>query len=731
MTAVYPVVEQRQNIVVTQMESLKTELSVLRAVSDAHRQWQKTRSAADSLKFENLSKLLHYASGIHWNFVDKWCANESKINTPFHKIEQALKSVMTEIYQVGIIDSGMLKKNHKSFALRAGNSEEIISAEKLFSPAEANARLELRLSASFGESDSFKLALNLGQALLIPNLIYNEHETGQQILFAKENVPRTLGFVQEGERIVGKNERITDEIKAKLDSYRRMKSEEGSDIDRTSQRLGILFHVLLILGLYTTYLFLFRKKIFHNNAALGLIGILFCIEGALAYLTRLVDLSLPMQYLVFVPAASMLLAIIFDSRVAFYGTVMLGLLIAGIRGNDYSIALASIVAGSLGAYTVRDIKNRTQIFQSIGFIFLGYLLSILALGMERFEDLKSMGIEAAFVFGNALVSSVLTYALLIFFERIFNLTTDLRLVELADFNQPLLERLSEEAPGTFHHSLMLGNLAEAAADEIGANSILAKVGAYYHDVGKLIKPDYFVENQVGSPNRHSKLKPRMSAKIIISHVEEGMELARAYNIPEKVVDFIPQHHGTGRLSFFFDKALKQAATRKNNKEVVNEEDYRYPGPKPQSKETAIVMLADLVEARTRTISEVTPQSLETMIDNLLKQRLIEGELEECDLTMRDIHKVKDAFLQILIGIHHHRIKYPDQQSSQDIANETSPTQAASEPAQSEEPVVEEPAREELSQISPAQEVEPPEEQKESPNENLSSSQSPDNQDTIA
>ena len=281
-----------------------------------------------------------------------------------------------------------------------------------------------------------------------------------------------------------------------------------------------------------------------------------------------------------------------------------------------------------------------------------------------------MGEEISLAFGNALISSMLTYALLLLFERVFNITTDLRLVELSDLNHPLLQRLSEEAPGTFHHSQMIGNLAEAAADEIGANSILAKVGAYYHDVGKLIKPDYFVENQVGTPNRHSKLKPRMSAKLIISHVAEGMELAQAYKIPEKIVDFIPQHHGTGRLSFFFDKALKQAATRKNNKEIVHEEDYRYPGPKPQSRETAIVMLADTVEATARSITDVTPQKLEATIDNMIKQRLIEGELDECGLTMRDLNKIKDAFLQILIGVHHHRIQYPDRESVETPHTET-------------------------------------------------------------
>ncbi|MFI5252962.1 MAG: HD family phosphohydrolase [Bacteroidota bacterium] len=672
--AVYPVVENKPNFEATRIERLKVLLEDLRSTSDAHRKWTKSNSIDDSLKFLNLAKQLPYSPGVRWSVIDRWRAGEGKNETSLSKIDKELRQLIPELYRTGIIDSGKLIQSHKYFAIRQGFSEEVVPTNNIITLTEARSQLQSKLHLTFGESDLLTVAENLGSAILTPNLKFNLHGTQQEVLASQDKVPRTLGFVQAGERIIGKNERITEDVKVKLDSYRRAKSEEGSDIDRTGQRFGIIFHVLLIVGLYSTYLFLFRKKIFNDNSALGLIALLFCLEGFFAYATGLIDLALPVQLLIFVPAASMLLTIIFDSRVAFYGTVMIAFLIAGIRGNDYAIALESIIAGCLGAYTVRDIKSRTQIFQSIGFIFLGYLLTILALGWERFEDVETIGTEIAFAFGNALISSVLTYALLIFFEHVFNITTDLRLVELADFNQPLLERLSEEAPGTFHHSLMLGNLSEAAADEIGANSILAKVGAYYHDVGKLIKPDYFIENQVGLPNRHTKLKPRMSAKIIISHVIEGMELARAYNIPEVIVDFIPQHHGVKRLSFFYDKALKQAASRKNNKEVIRDEDYHYPGPKPQTKETAIVMLADTVEATTRAMVEVTPQSLETIIDNLIKQQLIEGELEECTLTMRDIAKIKAAFLQILIGIHHHRMKYPDQETVETPALENEKSQ---------------------------------------------------------
>jgi hypothetical protein len=261
---------------------------------------------------------------------------------------------------------------------------------------------------------------------------------------------------------------------------------------------------------------------------------------------------------------------------------------------------------------------------------------------------------------NAIVSPVLTYGLLFFFERVFKVTTDLTLAELSDLNNSLLIELSEQAPGTFHHSVTIGNLAEAAAEAIGANSILARVGGYYHDIGKLLKPEYFVENQVGPHGRHNRLKPRMSALIISSHVREGIELGRKRGLPEVVLNFIPQHHGTTRISFFYDKALKQAA-KKPPKDPIHEEDYLYPGPKPQTKEAGIVMLADSVEASTRTYPNLTPQKLEAAIDNMIKHRFMEGQLDECELTLRDLTKIKEAFLKILIGIHHHRIQYPEQE----------------------------------------------------------------------
>lgn len=583
---------------------------------------------------------------------------------------QKFGGILDDVLRIGIVDQRRLIQLHRFVAMRKGTEEELVASDRFFDLEQALNMVETRLFGSFREGEVATQMAAVFRRILQPNVFYNQAETEKLIRIAIDNVPRTVGFVQENERIVGRQERITEEIRLKLDSLRKGRAERAAGHSHIWQYLGVVLHVGLVTMLFGIYLFLFRKRLLHDNTKLAIIALLIVIECFFAYLSLAIDVRLPFQFLILVPAASMLLTIIFDSRLAFYGTVTIALLIGGIRGNDYAIALASLVVGALAVSTVRDIKHRTQIFRSLIFIFLGYALIILALGFERFAPGSTIMTELAFALSNAVFSPVLTYGLLIFFERVFNVTTDLTLLELSDFTKPLLRELSEKAPGTFHHSVTLGSLAEAAAEAVGANAVLARVGAYHHDIGKLMKPEYFVENQSAGKSRHNRLRPRMSALIIASHVKDGIELGRGHGIPQVVLDFIPQHHGTTLMSFFYEKAVQQAAARKNPKDDVHEEDYRYPGPKPQTKETGIVMLADAVDATARVLDDPTPQKLEAMIDNTIKTRFMEGQLDECELTLRDLTKIKEAFLKILAGIHHMRIKYPEQEKEE---KETAPT----------------------------------------------------------
>ena len=471
----------------------------------------------------------------------------------------------------------------------------------------------------------------------------------------RKTVSRYAGIVNENERIVAKHDRISEETKLKIDSYRNAKGERLGEDGFIFQMLGKFIHVSFIISLLLIYLYLFRKKIFYDNNKIFLISLIILFISFITYLINQIYISAPIQLLIFIPAASMLLTIIFDSRVGFYSTVIIALIAGALRGNDYSFALTNLFAGALAVYTVRDIKNRSQIFRSFLYILIGYTVALSAFALERFAGIQSIIIEFAFAGSNALISPVLTYGLLIFFERFFNITTDLTLLELSNFDRPLLKELANKTPGTFNHSLSMGTLAEAASEKINANALLARVGAYYHDVGKTFSPQNFVENQLGKKNIHEDLTPEESVKLLINHVNNGIELATQNNLPAEIINFIPMHHGTSVMTFFFEKAKKHYGEEK-----VLEKNYRYPGPKPNTKETAIVMLADGCESAVRSIEDPNAEKVENVIESVINNRIREGQLDDSPITFSDIAKIKESFINILVGNYHKRIRYPKQ-----------------------------------------------------------------------
>ncbi len=570
------------------------------------------------------------------------------------EVLNSINSILAEVYRTGIINQFPSGKD--SLAERTGNVDRIEASDK-FIDVQAAEKIVKNGIEQMKLSGDIKSALEEYAVHFInPNIIYNQQATQEEIEQAKNNVSRYVGIVNENERIIAKHDRVTKEAKLKIDSYRAAKGEKIGESGYWLQFAGKFFHISLLLSLLTIYLFLFRKKIFFDNQKLILITIVLIFVCFVTFLINQISVNVPLQFLIFIPAATMLLTIIFDSRVGFYTTVIISLIAGALRGNDYTFTAMNIFAGALAVYTVRDIKNRSQIFRSFLFILLGYLVAVFAFGLERFASFESLMIETAFASTNALISPVLTYGLLIFFEKFFRITTDLTLLELSNFDRPLLKELARKAPGTFNHSMTMGTLAETAAEKIGANPLLARVGAYYHDVGKIITPQNFVENQLNNQNVHENLTPEESVELISRHVKEGIELAREYNVPQEVVDFIPMHHGTMVISFFFEKAKKLYGEEK-----VNIDDYRYPGPKPNTKETAIIMLADGSESAVRSIENPDPTKVENVIEKIIKGRIDDGQLDNSPITFSDIDKIKEAFISILLGQHHRRIRYPKQE----------------------------------------------------------------------
>lgn len=580
------------------------------------------------------------------------------------------KEVLTQYFELaddllikhqkkGILNISSSEKKKDSIAVRRGNIDKIISVQEFEFYDDAKSKIVEEINGLRVTDEVKKILKEYAVYFIKPNLIFDDAATQLEIEQAKSSVPKYSGIVNENERIVAKHDRITRQVKLKIDSYKEAKGDDITQLDSALQFLGKFLHIGALLSIFGIYLYLFRKKIFFDTRKILLISFLFVFLSFITFLINSVTIKAPLQYLIFIPVASMILTITFDSRVGFYSTVIIALIAGALRGNDYTFMATNFIAGALSVYTVRDIKNRTQIFRSFLFILIGYVVAIIAFGLERFATLNTMMIESAFAASNALISPALTYGLLIFFERIFRITTDLTLLELSNYERPLLRELATKAPGTFNHTLIMSLIAESAAEKIGANTLLARVGALYHDIGKTISPHAFVENQMKGENLHENLKPEESVQIILRHIQEGIDLARLNKLPQEIIDFIPMHHGTTVMTYFYEKA-KEIYGEEN----VNIENYKYKGPKPNSRETAIVMLADGCESAVRSISEPDSTKIENMVNTIINSRIRDGQLDDSPLTFADIKKIKEAFLNILILQNHKRIKYPRQQEAE-------------------------------------------------------------------
>ncbi len=489
----------------------------------------------------------------------------------------------------------------------------------------------------------------------VPSLRFDAMSTERDRDAARRAVPTSRVSVLQGEAIVRANQVVGEGEVERLRAYEEALRARGGLEDvgpRLLPFVGSFGVGVLLLGVFGAYLFFFRPEIYGNFRWLLLQAVLvLAFTGAGGIIARQ---GLPFELL---PIAFVALtaAVLWEGRLATTLSVVLAAL-AGAQLPFQSVHawLPVMVAGAAAALSVRAVRRRSQTWIFIAIIagaYLGIILSLgLVTGREPARILESFG----WATGNAVVSAILAMGFLPVFEWFTRITTDQTLLEWADPNRPLLKRLSMEAPGTYAHTINVVNLSEAAANAIGANGLLCRVGVYYHDVGKMLKPQYFIENQPGGRNPHDKLKPATSATIVREHVTEGIRLAREANLPDVLVDFIPEHHGTQEISFFLERALQD----REEGEEVDVDAFRYPGPRPQSRETAIVMLADSVESATRTLQDPTPARIRELVDTIVEGKIRAGQLDEAPLTLRDIGTIKEAFLKVLGSQYHQRIDYP-------------------------------------------------------------------------
>lgn len=632
------------------------------------------RNSLDSLKEYTKFLLASADSAINYNLPETFNPSflspssfrlltsiRSKEKTPSSKkltkneLFSLSESILTKLYANNILSLNYNQIEKENIAIRIKNIDRMESKYKSRELVGIKSFISDELSRVKASNEFKYLMQEYIYHFATYNLSFNPKLTAEEIEQAHNKISKYAGIVNENERIVGKHDRVNPDVKLKIDSYKEAKGAKIGLEGLILQFIGKFMHIAFLLTLISIYIYLFRKNIFNDNIKILLLGINLLFICFLSFIANQVNIKAPIELLIVVPVASMLLTVLFDSRIGFYSTVIISLVAGALRGNDYSFVAMNICAGSLAVYTVRDIKNRSQIFRSFSYIFIGYAVSLIAFGLERFESVDTIVYELAFAGTNALISPVLTYGMLIFFERIFKITTDLTLLELSNLDQPLLKELARKAPGSFSHSMTMGTLAENAAESINANPLLVRVGAYYHDIGKILAPQNFVENQLNEVNIHEKLAPEESVRIIKEHVNSGIKLAKENDLPAEVIDFIPMHHGTTVVNYFYAKAKSLYGD-----ENVKKDTYRYPGPKPNSKETAIIMLADACESTVRAIEDPDKTKVENVIDNIVKARMEDGQFDESPLTFSDTKKIKEAFLNILIGQHHKRIRYPKQ-----------------------------------------------------------------------
>jgi len=428
--------------------------------------------------------------------------------------------------------------------------------------------------------------------------------------------------------------------------------------------LGICLLVGFLLGSLYLYILTLQPVAVRRPKNLFLLASVILLSVAVTryflFLSHSVHQALPnvpvsaLEYSVPVALGGLLLAVLFNSRLAFAGALAISILTSLLASAELRFFLYSFVGSLTAIFALVGQKSRATLLRAGALVGLANLYSILAWSLLSGAT-ESLAFDLMGGLINGLFVAILALGLLPLFEYLFQVATDFRLIELCNMNHPLLKQMILKAPGTYHHSMLVGTLAEAAGEAIGANTLLCRVGAYYHDIGKMTKPLYFVENQTDSKDLHGKLRPSLSSLVIVSHVKAGVELGRAYGLPTAVVEMIPQHHGTRLVTFFYDKAKK---SQDPDMGEVQEEEFRYPGPKPQTKEAAILMLADAVEAASRTLTERTQGRFQGLVGNIVNTIFTDGQLNECELTLRELHLIEESFVRVLLGIYHHRVDYP-------------------------------------------------------------------------
>ncbi len=584
-------------------------------------------------------------------------------------IPEQINQLLGTVLQNGIVANKqlLLQERDKGVVVRRLSSREELSVTnlpKFYSLDEAQIAIattgrEVIKDVGFSLRN---LIIDMAQRLTQPNLTLNKRETEERKKKVVAEVKAVLTQVKQGEMLLREGEKVTEKDMLKLKA---LEFETRREQLFTSGVGFVLLFMMFFVILFEVNLKVYGSPTVNNRDLLFLslmLIILFFLGEVSTSLATGIAGSIPYSmeasslfYAIPVATGAMTVCLFMGLRIAIPFSIAMAFVVAFLFENRFDMFLFFLLSNIVGAYWVRTCKERGTLIKAGLKVGLVNILVVTALHMFKGSglDLKLVW-DWTFGFVGGVSSAILATGFAPVVEMMFGYSTDIKLLELANLDRPILRKLMLEAPGTYHHSVIVGSLVEAAAAAVGANPLLAKASGYYHDIGKIKKPLYFIENQVGSENKHDKLAPSMSSLILIAHVKDGVEIARNHKLGKAIIDIIQQHHGTTLITYFYEKA-KQL----KGEDTVKMEHFRYPGPKPQTKEAGLVLLADAVEAASRSLENPTPARIKGLVQRIINKMFLDEQLDECELTLRDLHEIARSFNKILTGIHHHRIEYPD------------------------------------------------------------------------
>ncbi len=580
--------------------------------------------------------------------------------TSFFESEEKIKGLdslfelgsqlLSEIYVYGVLPPNYVHKGNLEILLIQEQLEIPLHINQLFKSETLFDFLNKRLKES--KLNQFEdLFKDLFFEIITPNIIIDKtfYETSKQQ--AIQSISKSRGFIASGELIVAKGELVNDDTFEKLSSLRNEFILQQDDQSSTWIIIGYSILIILTFTLLLLFLFTYRNKIYNNNRKLTFI--FFNIIIVIVAVTLTTNYNTDYVFAVPICILPLIMKSFFDARLGLFTYVLTVLLLGFIVPNSFEFVFLQITAGIVTIQSVAQLYRRANLFISVGQIVFVYLIGYVAFTTIQEGDILKISVTplALFILNGLLMLFV--QPLIYIYERLFRLVSDVSLLEMTDTNSILLKELSDKAPGTFYHSLQVANIAEAAANEIKANSLLVRVGALYHDIGKLTAPMYFSENQTANFSPHDRLTPKQSADIIIDHVDEGIKIAKKYNLPDRVIDFIKTHHGTSVVYYFYKKQEELYPDQ------VNIEDFRYKGPKPFSKETAILMMADSVEAASKSLKDPNPKSIQEFVDKIIDGKMAEQQFNSSDITFAEIESVKKVLFKKLINVYQLRVEYPE------------------------------------------------------------------------